>query len=111
MSVAALEGIHQDSEGWMSQPCPVEALLETSTRVQINEQEGQKIEDKAHGNSQRKIRHMLLAQVLCVRIIIDMWVAMGTIHVVKVGWGYYVEGDVEYFDIRKKDKGCKCFNK
>ena len=79
MFVAALERIHEDRESRMSQSCPVEALLETSTWVQTNEQERQKIKCEVHNNGQCKIRQVLFAQVLSVRIIIDMWVAMGTI--------------------------------
>ena len=40
--------------------------------------------NKAHGNSQYKVRQVLFAQRLCVRVIIHMWVAIGTIHCVKV---------------------------
>ena len=85
MFVAALEGIHKDRESWMSHSCPVEAFMKINTRVYTNEQERQKIEDKAHSNGQHKVRQVLFAQILCVRVIIHMWVAMGTIDVVKVG--------------------------
>ena len=70
----------------MSKTGPVETLLETSPRVQTNEQERQKIEDKAHSNSQYKVRQVLFAQLLCLRVIKDTWVAMGTIYVVKISW-------------------------
>ena len=60
MFVAALEGIHQDRESWMSQSCPeIEEHLETSTQVKENEQEGQKIDNQAHNNSQYKVRQVL----------------------------------------------------
>ena len=86
MFVAALESIHKDRESRMSQSCPVEALLERSTWVQTNEHKRQKIKNEAHSNSQYKLRQVLFAQVLCVIFIIDMWVAMGTIDVLKVYW-------------------------
>ena len=85
--VAALEGIHKDRKSLISHFCPVNALLETSTGVCTNEQESQKIKDKARSNSQHKVRQVLFAQVHCIRIIIHTWVAMDTIHVVNVDWG------------------------
>ena len=103
-SVKSVKG-YREHCSLMTQSCPeIEEFLEKSTRVQESEQERQKIETKAHNNSQYKVRQVMFAKVLSVRVIIHTWVA---IHVVKIGWCQYVKGDIEDFDIRKKDERSK----
>ena len=39
-----------------------------------------------------------------MRIIIDKCIAICTIHVIKIYWCKYIEGDIDNFDLRKEDR-------